>query len=351
MFRFDRKYRWMFTFLAAIAVVHAPARASAQAQSVFRASVNACGVAPTSQQQGVEAQVATGPNSCDPSGSTSFASASSGPAGMGGTAGAHYVCCGSAVGSQSIVRTTTEFIVDGPAPTASVGLNLDLQSLVVPIAPLSGHDAGMTLRVVIGSSPSIGWASTQAASNSSGLTTFPISSSTPTRIVVSPVTVPTGQAVTLVIELEMGVTGYVSTGDISFAMNPLLTFARTGPVFTLPPGFTVRDMPLFHVFGNQWYETTGVDPSPRPVAGALSLTPNPSRGDVALRWSDAAAGVPVRLEVFSIDGRRVRSLVFEGSSAVIWDRRDDRGALVRPGMYVVRAPGSRSDPARVVILN
>lgn len=351
MFRIEREYRWMLSFLTVIAVAHAPARASAQTQSVFRASVNACGVAPTSQQQGAEAHVATGPNSCDPSGSTSFASAISGPAGMGGNVGAHYVCCGSAIGSQAVVRTTTEFIVDGPAPAASVGLNLDLQSLVSPLAPLTGHDAGMTLRVVIGNSPSIGWASTQAASNSSGLTTFPISSSTPTRVVVSPATVPTGQAVTLTIELEVGVTGYNSTGDISFAVNPLLTFARTGPVFTLDPGFTVRDMPLFHVFGNQWYETTGVNPLPRQAAGALSLTPNPSRGAVALRWGGERDSRPARLDVFSIDGRRVRSLELDVNGAVTWDRRDERGALVRPGMYVVRAPGGRSEPARVVILN
>ena len=83
-------------------------------------------------------------------------------------------------------------------------------------------------------------------------------------------------------------------------------------------------------------------------------SPNPFQGTTSVRFGLARAA-RVRLELFDLAGRRVRTLVDgdleAGAHATTWDGRDERGASVRAGIYFVRfiAPGKTLN-ARVVSL-
>jgi hypothetical protein len=96
---------------------------------------------------------------------------------------------------------------------------------------------------------------------------------------------------------------------------------------------------------------TGGDSGPVLVRAA----PNPLRaGRGPLRVTVLAADTTCRVEVFSIDGARVR-LLFEGTLRggipVTWDGRDEAGTPVAPGVYFVRArTGTQASGARVVVV-
>jgi hypothetical protein len=90
-----------------------------------------------------------------------------------------------------------------------------------------------------------------------------------------------------------------------------------------------------------------------PARSALQVTPNPARGVVRFAWSAwRPAGQPLRLEVISVDGRRVAGLVLDPSGAASWDGRDADGKPAPAGMYFVRpteVPGAI--PARFTLLH
>ena len=90
-----------------------------------------------------------------------------------------------------------------------------------------------------------------------------------------------------------------------------------------------------------------------PAVSALRVSPNPARGAVRFAWSAwQPAGRPLRLEVLSVDGRRVASLTLDASGAANWDGRDTDGKPAPAGMYFVRPtelPGAT--PARFTLLH
>lgn len=112
-----------------------------------------------------------------------------------------------------------------------------------------------------------------------------------------------------------------------------------------PQGFAVvanGDFP-----GRSW--TTGLidDPREGPDGRAVELAPfrpNPFRGGTELSFRTAVPG-PTRLELYDVQGRRVRVLldrpVAVGSYTIPWDGRDESGRHVSPGLYFGRltAPG------------
>jgi hypothetical protein len=76
---------------------------------------------------------------------------------------------------------------------------------------------------------------------------------------------------------------------------------------------------------------------PLPTVTQLALAmPNPFRHVATLAFSLAQGG-PVELAVFSVDGRRVRTLIREsrepGEYRVTWDGRDDHGNPMSAGIY------------------
>ncbi len=80
-----------------------------------------------------------------------------------------------------------------------------------------------------------------------------------------------------------------------------------------------------------------------PGAAALDGNyPNPFNPETRINYGipdDIAAGTVVRLEIFALNGRRVRELVTDrtpGWHEAIWDGRDDQGLAQATGMYVTR---------------
>jgi len=67
--------------------------------------------------------------------------------------------------------------------------------------------------------------------------------------------------------------------------------------------------------------------------------PNPFWGSTTMRL-DLPVGRMVRLEIFDVSGRRVRTLVNHfmpaGRQSIAWNQRDDAGATLGAGVYFAR---------------
>jgi hypothetical protein len=102
-------------------------------------------------------------------------------------------------------------------------------------------------------------------------------------------------------------------------------------------------------------EVVSVDLAAAPLATRLlSLSPNPFRSLSTVVFSLARAG-PLELAVYSVDGRRVRTLASGRWEAGVhrqeWDGLDDGRRRVAPGVYYVRmVAGSERFTGRLVFL-
>jgi flagellar hook assembly protein FlgD len=86
----------------------------------------------------------------------------------------------------------------------------------------------------------------------------------------------------------------------------------------------------------------------------LGAFPNPFRSRTTIRFELEAPG-PVRIDIFDLAGRRVRTLerlqLPAGTGEVVWNGRSDGGDRVAPGIYFFRRSGSgSSEGGRVVVL-
>lgn len=98
----------------------------------------------------------------------------------------------------------------------------------------------------------------------------------------------------------------------------------------------------------------GVSPSLAPAELEFSPPrPNPSRGEASFVLALPSAN-RVRVEVFDILGRRVRSLssgrLPAGWHTLRWDGRDEHGGVAGAGLYLVRALGEGFERSRRLIL-
>lgn len=85
----------------------------------------------------------------------------------------------------------------------------------------------------------------------------------------------------------------------------------------------------------------------------VRISPNPAHGEVELAIVGAAGDI--RVEVFNVAGRRIRSLDGAtsalGERSMTWNRRDDAGNRVADGIYFIRAlDGERVVTRRVVLV-
>lgn len=94
----------------------------------------------------------------------------------------------------------------------------------------------------------------------------------------------------------------------------------------------------------------------REVLNAPALAPampNPFAGSTTLRFNLAGTGA-VELAIYSVDGRRVATLedgiLAAGPHRVTWVGMDDRGRLVRPGVYYARLESAEGRFARTLVL-
>jgi hypothetical protein len=92
---------------------------------------------------------------------------------------------------------------------------------------------------------------------------------------------------------------------------------------------------------------TAIEPTPAPpgLVGLLTVSPNPSHGDVYINLGLLGAG-PIRAAVYSATGREVRLLhagaVAAGVTTLRWDGRDRSGKAVPRGPYFVRIMGGEN---------
>jgi hypothetical protein len=102
--------------------------------------------------------------------------------------------------------------------------------------------------------------------------------------------------------------------------------------------------------------TTGVPGGALALAPRLARpAPNPSAIRVSLSF-EVPVRVPVRLALYDIKGRHVRTLLdepaFAGTGTSVWDGTDARGVRVAPGLYFVELrAGDRVERARLVRLD
>jgi len=101
-------------------------------------------------------------------------------------------------------------------------------------------------------------------------------------------------------------------------------------------------------------ERPTASPSVGPASLALSVFPNPFRGESALRLSLPQAG-RVDVAVHDVTGALVRRVesgwMPGGTTRVLWDGRDERGRAVPAGVYFYRvATPSGTETERVVRL-
>jgi hypothetical protein len=122
-------------------------------------------------------------------------------------------------------------------------------------------------------------------------------------------------------------------GGGQWVSAPAASCFRTYPVASGIPGFDPPTSPVVFRVG---------DPSP-----------NPFRGPTALPFS-LPASARVRLDVFDIGGRLVRTLVDgrvgPGEHVVAWDGHDRAGRLVESGVYFYRFQSDRGDAVRRAVI-
>jgi len=104
---------------------------------------------------------------------------------------------------------------------------------------------------------------------------------------------------------------------------------------------------------------SGVE-SPEEIAAAVRAVrlfqnhPNPFSPETRIDFELPQAG-QVELEIYSVDGRRIRALVDEeraaGAHSVRWDRRDDSGQKVPGGVYFynLTAPGTKQSRQMILL--
>ena len=98
-----------------------------------------------------------------------------------------------------------------------------------------------------------------------------------------------------------------------------------------------------------------VPPAATVPATLLSAAPNPAAAGTAIRYTLPRAG-NAELGVYDLAGRRIRTLAsgmaLAGGHVVEWNRRNDAGQLVPPGVYLYRLRADGINEARrMVVLN
>lgn len=114
-------------------------------------------------------------------------------------------------------------------------------------------------------------------------------------------------------------------------------------------------------YGDDIFQLQGVDVSELPGHDTVARTtlhanrPNPVVTHTDFRFDVAGRDLrPVRLDLFDVTGRHVRTLVDKelppGEFEVSWDRRDGQGARAAAGVYFVRLRTERDDLSRKVVV-
>jgi hypothetical protein len=117
------------------------------------------------------------------------------------------------------------------------------------------------------------------------------------------------------------------------------------------------DQYLYSGFWEAWLDW--ISDSPEPAADPAETVlfrsrPNPFHHETVIAYSLAAAG-PIKLTIFDIAGRAVRTLAdgqqTAGRHSLVWDGRSDAGQMVSSGFYFCRlqADGEISQNKMIVL--
>jgi hypothetical protein len=127
------------------------------------------------------------------------------------------------------------------------------------------------------------------------------------------------------------------------------------------PGYYPETLPLGITYGAEHQldielerVPTSIDELPRPLPTALyQNTPNPFNPATVIPY-DIAERARVRLEVYTVRGELVRTLVdaveSPGHKRVTWDGRDQRGRRVASGVYAYRLQAGDATQTRTMVL-
>jgi hypothetical protein len=117
----------------------------------------------------------------------------------------------------------------------------------------------------------------------------------------------------------------------------LLTVSTLAPgTYTFQAGswsgtitLTIHDYP---------FTSVGVGSTSSPTREtSLAVSPNPHRGEVRIQLEGVSSpATPATLEIFDLDGRRVRRMTGDLAREWTWNGRDDQGVPARPGVYWFR---------------
>ncbi|MEA3266717.1 MAG: FlgD immunoglobulin-like domain containing protein, partial [Candidatus Fermentibacteria bacterium] len=120
-----------------------------------------------------------------------------------------------------------------------------------------------------------------------------------------------------------------------------------------------------HTFPKASVTCIWINPDPAGIQGNtssvpifLTSTPNPATGSVSFQYS-INESVSGSIDIFNIFGRLIRSLELnsssnQGSSLLVWDRRDSNGNTVPSGIYMARLTltnSSLSDVTKLILLH
>jgi hypothetical protein len=97
--------------------------------------------------------------------------------------------------------------------------------------------------------------------------------------------------------------------------------------------------------------TSSPDVDPARLGASVRAMPNPVRGGENVSLVVGALGGSATLEVFGVDGRRIRTLhrgALPGSRTLTWDGRDADGRVLPAGAYVIHARGPSGEASTVV---
>jgi hypothetical protein len=140
--------------------------------------------------------------------------------------------------------------------------------------------------------------------------------------------------------------------------NPFGYHAVRDGGFGVPYGFDYSRRLVGNVledlFGHEPGSSVGSpDPSAARATRLVGAWPNPFNPSTAIRF-DLAADGPVRLRVYDLSGRRLRTLVDEtrqaGHHELVWDGRDGSGRELPSGVYFLRMQADGKEEATRLVL-
>lgn len=128
--------------------------------------------------------------------------------------------------------------------------------------PSGGHFAQVLVEVFLTAAKPTTVATGNNSNNANGITQVTLGGG-PQTLITDPVTVPLNQPIAMYITYTVSAVGVISVlATEQLFVNGLLSFNSSGPVFVLPAGITVDDIPELYLFNNLFTPPGSAVPEP-----------------------------------------------------------------------------------------